>query len=85
MSDLTSYRYLFDGNDPYHRLLEHLHADGVTDEEIDRGFCQIDYYRPGEWGPVEGAQDFRIDKREVLEYAAANWKKYAPVIEKLSG
>ncbi|HPW45747.1 MAG TPA: hypothetical protein PKU96_05200 [bacterium] len=85
MSDLTSYRYLFDGNDPYHRLLEHLHADGVTDEEIDRGFCQIDYYRPGEWGPVEGAQDFRIDKREVLEYAAANWKKYAPVIEKTLG
>ncbi len=85
MSDLTLYGYLFDGNDPYHRLLEHLHADGVTDEEIDRGFCQIDYYRPGEWGPVEGAQDFKIDKREVLEYAAANWKKYAPVIEKTLG
>lgn len=75
ISENTPYTHEIKKDSPHYPLLEYLHEKGVADSELDVGYWQIDYYRPGEKGYIEGAGDHFIDFREVMRHYAENWRE----------
>lgn len=82
MTKCRAYTYQTTPASPLFPLLEALRRAGTTDSDLDTGYHQIDYYRPGETGRVEGAGDCFIDDREVLRHATDNWRRFRPQIQK---
>lgn len=66
-------------------LLEATRKAGVSDRDLDQGYEQVDYDRPGSWGRIEGAGDCFIDARELQRYVLDRWRTYRDPIKQWHG
>ncbi len=76
MVDCPSYRHEVTRDSPLYPLLKEIYAEGTTDPQLDQGFHQINYARPGEWGRFEGRGDCFVDRRELLRHSADHWRAH---------
>src|SRR3989338_8137656 len=85
MSSCPSYRYEITEGSPLFPLRTALDPAGITPQDRDQGFHQIDYARPSEWGRIEGAGDCFIDHREDLRTLLNRWRQFRIPLQKWQG